>query len=165
MEAPSRPTTNLETGPPRRGFLADLVASGRFCRDTPLGSILHPRVESLREVTDGDSLHVLVGRDDKISVHVDRFSPVAGSRPDGCCRYSVRAVITHLAAHVAAQARQVARGARGRHRCRLECESVEVDDDAATTTGPCLSAALPTRIPFPSAVLPSGQSSLKDRID
>lgn len=116
---------NPDTGPQRSGLLADLVASGRFCRDTRLGGIFHPGVGSLREVTEGDSLHVLVGGDDKISVHVDRFSPVAGGRPDGCCRYSVRAVVSHLAAHVAAQARRLASGARGRHRCRLECESVD----------------------------------------
>lgn len=108
------------------------MASGRFCRDTPLGGILHPGVVSLREITDGDSLHVCIGAGDTVSVHIDRFSPVAGARPDGCCRYSVRAVASHVATHLIAQARQLANGARGRHRCHLACELVEVDDDQAT---------------------------------
>lgn len=111
----------------RREFFADLVASGRFCRDTRLGSILHPGTMSLREITDGDSLHVCVDGEDRISVHVDRFSPVAGGCPDGSCRYSVRAVVAHVVAHVAAQARRLVNGARGGHRCRLECALVEVE--------------------------------------
>lgn len=119
------------TGAQRRGLLADLVAGGRFCRDTRLGGILHPGVVSLREVTDGDSLHVCIDAEDRLSVHVDRFSPVAGGRENGCCRYSVRAVVAHLAAHLAAQAHRLASGARGRHRCRLQCELVEVDADGS----------------------------------
>ena len=116
-----------------RGFLADLVSSGRFCRDTRLGGILHPGVVSMREVTDGDSLHVLVDGDDKLSVHVDRFSPVAGTKADGCCEYSVKAVVAHVAAHVASQVRRMVNGAHGRHRCQLHCEQVDADDEAADT--------------------------------
>lgn len=116
----------------RPGFLSDLVAGGRFCRDTRLGGILHPGVVSLREVSDGDSLHVLISGEDKISVHVDHFSPVAGGREDGCCTYSVRAVLAHVAAHVADQVRRLARGARGDHRCQLHCEQVEADDELSS---------------------------------
>ena len=115
----------------RRRFFADLVASGRFCRDTPAGAILHRGGVSLREISDGDSLHVCVDRDDRVSVHVDHFSPVAGANPDGTCRYSVGAVLAHLVAHVREQLRQVARGARGQHRCRLECEFVDEDEACA----------------------------------
>lgn len=111
----------------RRGFIEHMTASGRFCRDTPIGGVLHPGVVSFREITDGDSLHVCIDGDDRITAHVDRFSPVAGARPDGCCRYSVRAVAAHVLAHLVAQARQLAHGARGRHRCRLTCEQVEVE--------------------------------------
>lgn len=116
----------------RHRFFAELVDSGRFCRDTPLGGMLHPGSVSLREISDGDSLHVCVGPDDRITVHVDHLSPVAGACPDGTCRYSLAAVIHHLAAHVRAQLRRLVRGAKGQHRCRLECELVEVDEAEAT---------------------------------
>lgn len=137
MGAPSAATTGLDGE--HRGFLTDLVSSGRFCRDTRLGGMLHPGVVSMREVTDGDSLHVLVDGDDRLSVHVDRFSPVAGRTADGCCEYSIRAVVAHVAAHVASQVRRLANGARGRHRCRLHCEQVDADDgvvDAASAGAP-----------------------------
>lgn len=137
MGEPAAATSEFDT--PRPGFLADLVAGGRFCRDTRLGGILHPGVVSLREVSDGDSLHVLIGDDDKISVHVDHFSPVAGGNADGCCTYSVRAVVAHVAAHVAAQFRRLANGARGGHRCRLTCEQVEADDETPSSQ-PCSDA-------------------------
>jgi hypothetical protein len=114
--------------PDRRRFFADLVASGRFCRDTPVGGILHPGSVSLREISDGDSLHVCVDGDDRVTVHVDHFSPVAGAKADGTCRYSVGAVVAHLVAYVRDQ---VLHGARGRHRCRLECELVDVSEDEA----------------------------------
>ncbi len=120
-----------------RGFLAGLVASGRFCRDTRLGGILHPGAVSLREVTDGDSLHVIIGDEDRISVHVDRFSPVAGSTDGGCCTYSVRAVFAHMAAHVAAQVRRLLSGGRGGHRCRLQCEQVEAHDEDRAPAQAC----------------------------
>lgn len=119
------------TRPERRRLFADLVASGRFCRDTPVGGILHRGSVSLREVSDGDSLHVCVDGNDKISVHVDHFSPVAGAKPDGTCRYTVGAVVAHLAAHVRDQLRRAVRGARGQHNCRLECELVDAGEDEA----------------------------------
>ena len=115
----------------RRRFFDELVESGRFCRDTSLGAIFHPGSVSLREVSDGDSLHVCIDGRDRVSVHVDRFSPVAGACPDGSCRYSLGAVLAHVAAHISAQFRRLLRGARGQHRCRLECELVEVDETEA----------------------------------
>ena len=130
MQATSPPPTPAVE---RRRFFADLVASGRFCRDTPLGGMLHPGTVSLREISDGDSLHICVGPDDRVTVHVDHLSPVAGGGPDGRCHYSLRAVLTHLAAHVRQQVHQVRKGARGRHRCQLECELVEVLDDGSAT--------------------------------
>ena len=115
----------------RRRLFADLVASGRFCRDTPAGGILHRGSVSLREISEGDSLHVCVDGDDRVSVHVDHFSPVAGANADGTCRYSVAAVVAHLAAHVRDQLRRAVRGARGQHRCRLECELVDGSEEEA----------------------------------
>jgi hypothetical protein len=119
-------------GAERRRFFAELVASGRFCRDTPLGGILHRGTVSLREVAPGDSLHVCIDAENRVSVHVDHYSPVAGGRPDGTCEYSVRAVVTHLVAHLRSQVQRLARGARGQHRCRLECELVEDDVEEAS---------------------------------
>lgn len=125
------------TTPARRlRLFSELVDSGRFCRDTPLGGILHGRSVSLREITDGDSLHVCADDAGRLSVHVDRFSPVAGACPDGRCRYSLRAVVAHLFAHVSAQLHRLATGARGRHRCRLECELVEDDEVAGDAPEP-----------------------------
>lgn len=115
----------------RRRFFAELVESGRFCQDTPLGAVFHRGSISLREISDGDSLHVCIDGADRVSVHVDRFSPVAGACEDGSCRYSLRAVLAHVAAHVSAQLRRLVHGARGQHRCRLECELVEVDETEA----------------------------------
>lgn len=115
-----------------RELFADLVATGRFCRDTRLGGLFHRGDVSLREVSDGDSLHLCVDGA-RVTAHVDHFSPVAGSCPDGRCRYSVRAVLSHLVAHLRAQVRQLLCGARGRHRCNLECEVV---DDATEASPP-----------------------------
>ena len=113
----------------RRRFFADLVSSGRFCRDTRAGGLLHRGEVSLREVSDGDSLHVCVDGE-RVSVHVDHYSPVAGSNPDGTCRYSIGAIVAHVVAHLSDQVRRLAHGQRGGHRCRLECELVDADDDA-----------------------------------
>lgn len=126
----------------KHAFFADLVASGHFCRDTRWGGILHRGSVSLREISDGDSLHVCIGADDRVSVHVDRFSPVAGGCPDGTCHYSVRAVLAHVAAHMTAQVRRLMRGARGQHRCRLECELVdEAEPDASAAVESALERA------------------------
>lgn len=122
------PTDRLERPAERRRLFADLVASGRFCRDTRAGAILHRRAVSLREISDGDSLHICLDGDDRVTVHVDHFSPVAGANPDGTCRYSVGAVVAHLVAHVRDQLQRAVRGGRGQHRCRLECELVEADE-------------------------------------
>ncbi|HET9441968.1 MAG TPA: hypothetical protein VFO65_01525 [Acidimicrobiales bacterium] len=128
----TEPLTSAVRGTDRRRLFADLVATGRFCRDTPAGSVLHRGRVSFREISDGDSLHVCVGDDDRVSVHVDRFSPVAGANPDGTCRYSVGAVVAHVVAHVSAQVRRLVRGARGQHRCRLECELVDASGPEAS---------------------------------
>ena len=126
-----QPSIDAIAKPDRRRLFADLVASGRFCRDTPVGGILHPGSVSLREISDGDSLHVCVDGDERLSVHVDHFSPVAGARADGTCRYSVGAVVAHLVAHVRDQVQRAVRGVRGQHRCRLECELVDVSEEEA----------------------------------
>lgn len=131
------PTDRLQPPADRRRLFADLVASGRFCRDTRAGSILHRRAVSLREISDGDSLHVCLDGDDRVTVHVDHFSPVAGANPDGTCRYSVAAVLAHVVGHLRDQLQRAVRGARGQHRCRLECELVEGDEPEPGAEADC----------------------------
>ncbi len=143
METAETVETKQAAASERRRFFADLVATGRFCRDTRAGGMLHRGQVSLREVSDGDSLHVCIDGDDNVSVHVDHFSPVAGANPDGTCRYSVGAVVAHVVAHVNAQLRQVFRGGRGAHRCRLECELVDVSEDDASAVVEAAMAAPP----------------------
>lgn len=146
------------------GFLQDLVASGRFCRDTRAGGVLHRGAVSYREVSDGDSLHVCVVDDTTVSVHVDHFSPVAGTRDDGCCRYSVWAVVAHLWAYLGSQARQLVRGARGQHRCELECELVEVaDGESAEVTGSECGCAGGAHPPASTAARAACTASISDR--
>jgi hypothetical protein len=84
-------------------YLDQLVASGRFCRDTRGGRIFHWRGLSVREVSRVDSLHLTVGPDRRLSTHVDRVSPLAVAKTAGRCRYSPVHVIAHNAAFLASQ--------------------------------------------------------------
>lgn len=79
----------------RAAFLRDLQASGRFCTDTSRGRILHWRKISLREVASTDALHVSVGDDSWVLVHLDRSSPLAGAEPGQPCRYSLPRILVH----------------------------------------------------------------------
>ena len=79
-----------------RAFLEDLLATGRFCRDTPGGGILHRGHISVREVTYGPGLHLSLADDNRIYVHIDRVSPVAESMADGTCRYDRVRSLTHM---------------------------------------------------------------------
>jgi hypothetical protein len=105
-----------------------LDASGRFHRDTPLGRIFHPGAVSFREIAETDSLHVSVLPGNRISVHVDRVSPLAVDH-GGRCRYSLLRALVHNLAVVADVLRGVARRRQVDHRCHLDCELVWVPDD------------------------------------
>ena len=70
-----------------QAFFEDLIRSGSFCKDSAAGSILHKRVISLREVAAQPGLHLELGADDRIYVHLDEHSPVGGVKADGTCRY------------------------------------------------------------------------------
>ncbi|MCA1691504.1 MAG: hypothetical protein LC733_04610 [Actinobacteria bacterium] len=69
----------------------DLDAGGRFHRDSALGRIFHPGSVSFREISPKDSLHISVLPGNRLSVHVDRLSPLV-VRADRC-RYSAARVV------------------------------------------------------------------------
>ena len=114
-------------GTTRRLFAA-LDATGRFFRDTAIGRIFHPGALSFREISANDSLHVAVLPGNRVSVHVDRVSPLLVGR-DGRCRYSlVRALLHNLACAVETVVGLVLRRPC-RPRCQLDCEIVWVPDE------------------------------------
>ncbi|MGI8806976.1 MAG: HAD family hydrolase [Acidimicrobiales bacterium] len=94
-------------GPVRRGaahhfttddaaaLLRELEDSGRFRRDTRLGAIFHRGQVSLREVSPTHSLHITVGKGNKVSAHVDRYSPLAVNQPEQMARYALHRVAAH----------------------------------------------------------------------
>ena len=101
---PSLPNEDDAAPPPRTqhftaedpgAFMRDLEASGRFRRDTRLGSLYHPGQISLREVSLRHSLHITLGPGNKISAHVDRYSPLADRQPEHGCRYALHRIAAH----------------------------------------------------------------------
>lgn len=79
-----------------RAFLQDLLATGRFCRDTPGGGLLHRGQISVREITNGPSLHLSLAGNSRIYVHIDRVSPAIGSTAEGTCRYDRMRSLSHM---------------------------------------------------------------------
>lgn len=79
-----------------RAFVEDLLSTGRFCRDTPRGGLLHPGQTSVREITDGAALHLSLAEDHRIYVHIDRVSPANGSTAEGICRYDRARSLAHI---------------------------------------------------------------------
>ncbi len=108
---------------------AGLAESGRFFRDSRMGRIFHPGKVSLREVCSKDSLHVSVGAGNRVSVHVDRYSPLADRMRGNRIRYSPVRVVVHNAGVVADLVLSTLRRRRGLQRCELECGRVWVDDE------------------------------------
>jgi hypothetical protein len=72
-----------------------VVRAHRFCRDSRVGGVLHPGRRSLREIGP-TSLHVILERGDRLSVHVDRSGPAVGARADGGCIYDHRRTAGHI---------------------------------------------------------------------
>src|SRR6267143_628543 len=60
------------------------------------GSILHKKVISVREVAAQPGLHLELGADDRIYVHLDAHSPVGGIKADGTCRYERAKATEHI---------------------------------------------------------------------
>ncbi len=114
-------------GPVRRGaahhftaadpaaLLRELEESGRFRRDTRMGAIFHRGQVSLREVSPTHSLHITVGKGNRVSAHVDRYSPLAARQPEQVARYAFHRVAAH---NVAGIAGELARFIPGRRKSR-----------------------------------------------
>jgi HAD superfamily hydrolase (TIGR01490 family) len=97
-------------------LVAELEESGRFRRDTRLGSMFHRGQVSLREVSPTHSLHITVGRGNQVSAHVDRYSPLATNQPEQLARYALHRVAAHNLAGMAAELTRLIPGRRGRRR-------------------------------------------------
>ena len=119
--------------------LAELQASGRFVRDSRLGGMFHAGQVPFREDSPRDSIHISVGQDNHVSVHIDRFSPLAKRKPGKKRGYSVRRVILHNVGIVMDCITLVVHRRFGAQRCELVCERVCEDDhdecDTSTTVG------------------------------
>ena len=113
---------------------SQLDASGRFHRDSALGRMFHPGAVSFREICATDSLHVLVLRENRLSVHVDRVSPLVARA--GRCRYSVVRTVAHNVAVVLETVAGAVLRRPSRPRCHLDCEIVWVPDEASPAVAP-----------------------------
>ena len=115
-----------DRGPEGRPPLFGDLDGGRFRRDTRWGAILHRGSLSLREARATDALHVAV-KGERVTVHVDRFSPLALKPGDHRRRYAP----VRVAVHVVSLVGDAVHLFRGKHpeRCELACEIVEIDDD------------------------------------
>ncbi|HEX3622929.1 MAG TPA: HAD-IB family hydrolase, partial [Acidimicrobiales bacterium] len=101
-------------------LLHELEQSGRFRRDTRLGNLFHRGKVSLREVSPTHSLHITVGKGNRVSAHVDRYSPLATSQPEKAARYSLHRVAAHNVAGIAGDVARLLPG-RNRRRRRRPC--------------------------------------------
>jgi len=96
-----RGATHHFTAEDPAALVQELEASGRFRRDTRLGSLFHRGQVSLREVSPAHSLHITVGKGNRVSAHVDRYSPLAASQPEEKARYALHRVAAHNVAGLA----------------------------------------------------------------
>ncbi|MDQ4131691.1 MAG: DUF1059 domain-containing protein [Actinomycetota bacterium] len=101
-------------------MFGELDGRAPFHRDTALGRIFHPGTVSYREITANDSLHITVSPENRVSVHVDRLSPLA-VRPGRPCRYSFLRAVAHNVVHVVETFALVRHRRQGQHRCELDC--------------------------------------------
>lgn len=107
-----------------------LETTGHFHRDSRLGRVFHPGTVSYREKSPNDSLHIAVTPDNRVSVHVDRVSPLS-TRSGERSRYSLLRVLRHNVAHGIDSSVRLWRRQPGDHRCELDCEIVTVADDTS----------------------------------
>ncbi|MDQ6798118.1 MAG: hypothetical protein M3011_08905, partial [Actinomycetota bacterium] len=115
------------------GLFQNLAPDGRFRRDSRLGRLFHPRTVSYREARATDSVHLVVN-DDKVSVHIDRFSPLAVQGTTSWRRYAPVRMLAHGLVDVVGEITSVLRR-RHEHPHELVCERVWVDDDADPDDG------------------------------
>jgi HAD superfamily hydrolase (TIGR01490 family) len=98
-------------------FVGELEATGRFRRDTRLGGVFHRGKISLREVAPVNSLHITVEGNNRVSAHVDRYSPLAKVQPDEGPRYSLPRIAAHNITGMAAEAARLIPGRRRPRTC------------------------------------------------
>lgn len=109
----SRGPTHRFTVEDAGAFIRELEDSGRFRRDTRMGALFHRGHISLREVAPSHSLHITVGLNNRVSAHVDRYSPLAKvQRDDVVPRYSLARVAAHNITGMAADAARLIPGRR-----------------------------------------------------
>ena len=113
---------------PPTSLFQRLDAGGRFHRDSALGRVFHPGTLSYREISATDSVHVAVSNDNRVTVHVDRVSPLL-VRVGRRCRYSAVRAVAHNLTHVVEALGRLATRRRGAHNCHLDCEIVWVPDE------------------------------------
>lgn len=106
-------THNFTTDDPA-ALLRELEESGRFRRDTRMGSMFHRGQVSLREVSPTHSLHITIGKGNRVSVHVDRYSPLASTQPEQRARYALHRVAAHNVTGLAADLAGLIPGGRSR---------------------------------------------------
>ena len=111
-----RGTTHRFTTDDPVALLRELEESGRFRRDTRLGSVFHRGQVSLREVAPTHSLHITVGKGNQVSAHLDRYSPLATHQPEQLARYALHRVAAHNLAGIAGELRRLIPGQRARRR-------------------------------------------------
>ncbi len=141
----SRVSASEATPDEALSFWEELRTSGRFSRDSGRGGALHKGQVSLREISDRDSLHVSVGENNRISVHIDKFSPLARNHSGWVARYSPARVLAHVTYDVVTCVVQRMTGRRDQHRLELECRDVEVTEAGADVIGEHQAGALERR--------------------
>jgi tetratricopeptide (TPR) repeat protein len=57
---------------------------------------MHRGQISVREITNGPGLHLALEDNNRIYVHIDKVSPVAGATADGACRYDRARSLSHM---------------------------------------------------------------------
>ncbi len=144
QDSPAQPVTGNSDSPSLEAVarrehrhamdFAHLESTGRFVRDSRLGGMFHAGKVSLREDSSKESLHVSLGQDNRVSIHIDRFSPLSERRAGGKRGYSARRVILHNVGIVIDYVILFFHRRFGEQRCELECEQVcadEHDEEAA----------------------------------
>ncbi len=113
------------------GLVAELEATGRFRRDSRLGRVFHRGQISLRELSQRDSLHIIVGEGDQVAAHLDHVSPLASEQPDDGCRYSLPRIAAHNVTGMASDLARFVAGRRGEPCCSEESD--DLLDELANT--------------------------------
>jgi hypothetical protein len=154
QESPAEPVRDDTHGPSSEAVarlehrhamdFAHLQSTGRFVRDSRLGGMFHAGKVSLREDSAKESLHVSLGQDHRVSIHVDRFSPLADRRAGRTRGYSARRVILHNVGIVVDYVILLFHRRFGEQRCELECEQVCDDEHDEEVAPPGVSPPPPS---------------------